>query len=70
MYIESGDREICVLMRILYMNTYTVNFAFVCTCVCMYVNVMYVCMYVCMYACTQQVAPLLTGVKRGGLAGA
>jgi hypothetical protein len=31
-----------------------------------------VCMYVCvcMYVWTRQVAPLLTGVKRGGLAGA
>jgi len=56
-------------MRILYMNTYTVNMhLYVCVYVCMYV--MYVGMYVCMYACPQQVAPLLTGVKRGGLAGA
>jgi hypothetical protein len=38
--------------------------AFVCMCVCMCV-----CMYVCMYV-RKQVAPLLTGVKRGGLAGA
>ncbi len=43
MYIESGDREICVLMPILYMNTYVVNLHLyvlvdVCTYVFLYVH--------------------------------
>jgi hypothetical protein len=54
-----------------FVHEYVYSELCICMYVCMYVCMLcMLCMYVCMYACTQQVAPLLTGVKRGGLAGA